>query len=272
MLAKDDMIRDIRKGLSALRAYIAPGGPLNLTDINVQAEDFVAGLLNAIHGWRLVNTNRATTNYPCIDLIDEARKLGVQVTSETTSAKVTGTVECLKAHGLAGRVSGLKVFMLVTKQGQYTVKVTCPGVAFDWQDDVIDFDDALKAAQAISDLRHLERVHQFVLDSLPFFFPDQQLVRAALRASEAPELPLSLPSMDPGVSRLAYSSRATPLIGREPEQSELLRFLNSPAKFSWWIMTGLAGAGKSRLALELCHSVGTTWKAGFLSRLEHLFP
>ena len=133
----------------------SPGGPLNLTDINVQAEDFVAGLLNAIHGWELVNMNQATTNYPCIDLFDEASKLGVQVTSETSSAKVSGTVECIKAHNLAGQVSQLMVFMIVPKQGTYTVRATCPGVTFEWQNDIIDFDDALKAAQAIFDLRHL---------------------------------------------------------------------------------------------------------------------
>src|SRR6266852_4456498 len=187
MLAKDDLIRDIRKGLAALRAYIEPGGSLNLTDINVQAEDFVAGLLNAIHGWGLVNTNKATANYPCIDLIDETRKIGVQVTSETTSAKVSDTVDCLNTNNLAGRLSQLMVFMVVKKQGHYTVKATCPGVAFNWQDNVIDFDDALKSAQAISDLTHLKRVHQFVIESLPFFFPDRQLVQAALRAKEPPE-------------------------------------------------------------------------------------
>jgi len=271
VLAKDEMIRDIRKGLSALQAYIAPGGPLNLTDINVQAEDFVAGLLNAIHGWGLVNTNQATANYPCIDLIDEVNTLGVQVTSETSSAKVSGTLECIKARNLAGRVSHLMVFMIVPKQGHYTVRATCPGVTFEWQDDIIDFDDALKAIQAIFDLRHLERVHHYVIDSLPFVFPDQRLVQAALRAEEALEPPLSIPSTDPRVSRLAFSSQTTTLIGRGPEQSELLRFLNSHAKFSWWIMTGHAGTGKSRLALELCRSVTPGWKAGFLSRLMHPF-
>jgi hypothetical protein len=269
MLAKDELIRDIRKGLAVLRAYIEPGGLLNLTDINVQAEDFVAGLLNAIHGWGLVNTNKATANYPCIDLIDEIRKIGVQVTSETTSAKVSDTVDCLNTSKLAGRLSQLIVFMVVKKQGSYTVKVTCPGVAFKWQDDVIDFDDALKAAQAISDLTHLKRVHQFVIESLPFFFPDRQLVQAALLAKQDP--PLGVPKTDPKVSPLAFSSRAAPLIGRGAEENALRGFLDSPAKFSWWIMTGPAGAGKSRLALELCRSVAPAWKAGFFSRLTQPF-
>jgi hypothetical protein len=55
-------------------------------------------------------------------------------------------------------------------------------VSFDWQNDVIDFDDALKAAQAISDSSHLKRVHRFVIDALPSFFPDRTLVQAALQA------------------------------------------------------------------------------------------
>src|SRR5438093_1362994 len=114
---------------------------MNLTDTNVHAEDFVAGLLNALHGWSLVNTNKETANYPCIDLIDETRGLGVQVTAEKGSAKLTETIECLERHKLAGKVRYLKVFSLIAKQERYTVNASCPGIEFDWLNDVLDFDD-----------------------------------------------------------------------------------------------------------------------------------
>ena len=46
MLQKETLIEDIRKGLAVLQNYVRPSGTLNLTDTNVYAEEFVAGLLN----------------------------------------------------------------------------------------------------------------------------------------------------------------------------------------------------------------------------------
>lgn len=258
MLQRETMTDDIRKGLAVYQNYVRPGGTLNLTDTNLHAEDFVAGLLNAINGWSLVSTNQVTANYPCIDLIDELLGLGVQVTAEEGSAKLTKTVECLKTHQLAGRVKHLKVFLLIAKQERYTVNTECPGVEFDWQNDVLDFDDAIKSVHAISDLHQLHRVHQHVVNSMPSIFPEYR---------EDP-LPLSVPATDPAKAWLAFSSRATRIIGRDNEQARLLEFLDSESTFSWLLVTGDAGSGKSRLALELCLQVGEEWHAGFLTRTE----
>ncbi len=261
MLQRQTMIDNIRKGLAVYQNYVRPGGTLNLTDTNVHAEDFVSGLLNSIHGWSLVSTNQVTANYPCIDLVDEPLGLGVQVTSEEGSAKLTKTVECARTHKLAERVKHLKVFLLIPKQEKYTVHAECPGIEFDWQHDVLDFADALQSAQAISDLTQLQRVHQHVIQSLPSIFPEYL---------QAP-LPLSIPATDPTKAWLPFSSRATSLVGRDKEQTRLGAFLNTESKFSWLLMTGDAGSGKSRLALELCRHVSDEWHAGFLSRTRTEF-
>lgn len=228
MLQRETMIDDIRKGLAVYQNYVRPGG---------------------------------TANYPCIDLIDERRGLGVQVTAEEGSPKLTKTVECVKTHQLAGRIKHLKVFLLTHKQDRYTVNAECPGIEFDWQNDVLDFDEALKSAHAISDLHQLHRVHQHIVSSMPSIYPEY---------SKDP-LPLHLPTTDPGKAWLAFSSRATSLVGRDKQQTPLLEFLNSESKFSWLLVTGHAGSGKSRLALELCRQVGEGWHAGFLSRTEANF-
>jgi hypothetical protein len=44
----------------------------------------------------------------------------------------------------------------------------------------------------------------------------------------------------------------------------LTAFLEDDRAFSWWLWTGPAGVGKSRLAIELCRAVSGTWNAGFL--------
>ncbi len=66
-------------------------------------------------------------------------------------------------------------------------------------------------------------------------------------------------------NRFDYRAQAVPLIGREREMAALETFLESPHQVSWWLLTGGGGAGKSRLALELCLAQGGLWQAGFLA-------
>src|ERR1700722_20353480 len=116
MLEMQKLIDDIRRGAAALRSYIEPSGTLNLTDTNVHAETFVAGLLNALFGWSLVSVNRNTANHPCIDLIDDTQGLAVQITSERGSAKLNNTIKCLKQHKRGKQIRSLKMFLLLPRQ------------------------------------------------------------------------------------------------------------------------------------------------------------
>ena len=79
---------------------------------------------------------------------------------------------------------------------------------------------------------------------------------------------LLIPAAMPEASWLSYISRSATFSGRRDEMNLLESFLGGQEKFSWWIITGPAGAGKSRLALELCEAVQGAWHAGFLSRTD----
>ena len=84
--------------------------------------------------------------------------------------------------------------------------------------------------------------------------------------SDAATSPMALvipePSREPDL--LSFADRAIPHVGMDSEVAALQHFLASPDRFSWWLMTGDAGASKSRLALELCLSARGSWHAGFL--------
>lgn len=100
----------------------------------------------------------------------------------------------------------------------------------------------------------------------------EQRARLQLETPERPEgagePELVLPSTDAKVSWLLFSARATTLVGRDDERAQLDRFLCADRRFLWWLLSGPAGAGKSRLALEICRDSRPQWAAGFLSRVD----
>jgi hypothetical protein len=78
-------------------------------------------------------------------------------------------------------------------------------------------------------------------------------------------LDLAMPSVESADSLLSFASTSIAHIGRDTELAELIAFLeNDDRAFSWWLWTGPAGAGKSRLAIELCRFVNDAWHGGFL--------
>lgn len=77
-------------------------------------------------------------------------------------------------------------------------------------------------------------------------------------------LDLTIPSLDTVDSLLSFANTSVAYVGRGNELDELRGFLAAEAPFSWWLWTGPAGVGKSRLAVELCRDASCSWHAGFL--------
>ncbi len=66
-------------------------------------------------------------------------------------------------------------------------------------------------------------------------------------------------------SEINFKSKYIPFVGRENELNLLKRFYNDKQQFSWWIILGPGGAGKSRLALTFCEKlIQSNICAGFL--------
>ncbi len=68
-----------------------------------------------------------------------------------------------------------------------------------------------------------------------------------------------------GLLRFSPRNPRVPFLGRQEEMAALHAFLTSEPGFAWWVVTGGGGAGKTRLARQLCmqkHAEG--WRTGFL--------
>jgi len=70
---------------------------------------------------------------------------------------------------------------------------------------------------------------------------------------------------------LSPYTRSIPLIGREREMADLRAWLEGDRPISVRVLTGRAGSGKTRLALELCEAMlADGWDAGFIDSGELL--
>ncbi|MCK4871891.1 MAG: hypothetical protein KAS72_04110 [Phycisphaerales bacterium] len=106
---------------------------------------------------------------------------------------------------------------------------------------------------------------------------DDDLATLLERTERRPNLGLDIwdPAETPG-NPFLYSVRRVPLLGRSSEMASLEAFLDAPEEVLWWLWTGSAGAGKTRLAHELClrarrfknDTSPNGWCTGFLSTTE----
>jgi tetratricopeptide (TPR) repeat protein len=71
-------------------------------------------------------------------------------------------------------------------------------------------------------------------------------------------------------TRLHYSAPSL-FVGREYPKTRLSEFLLAPNSFCWWLLVGPAGAGKSRLALEVGSTLSADWTFGFVRADEGNF-
>ena len=92
-LQREQYINDILNRLSELASNMQLRSKMNLLDLHVISEDFYAGLLNMVFGWKLTNANALQQNAPGIDLVDDTNCILVQVTGTSSKSKIEHSLE-----------------------------------------------------------------------------------------------------------------------------------------------------------------------------------
>lgn len=150
MLSGLDYIRDITKYLTWLSLQVAEQNKLNLTDMNVGAEDFFRGLLNLVFDLDLTNLNETEQNVAAVDLGDKNKKIAIQVTSTSSLAKTKSTVEKFVSYGLGKDYKRLVILNIVKKSHHQQPQVTQDGYTLDTKSDIWDRSDLTKKIKTLS--------------------------------------------------------------------------------------------------------------------------
>lgn len=158
MDAIKDHMTQITRILAYLKNEISLSNTLNLTDINIHAENFYRDLFSLIYGYDFVNANSIKQNASFIDLINQEHKIAIQVTSQNDSGKINKTIE-----GFFGNPEykdfQLNVLLIAKAAKDYTSDFTHNGLyKFNVETDIIDFE---KLLAKINDLKldEIIRIH-----------------------------------------------------------------------------------------------------------------
>lgn len=182
MLERKRLIEELDAYFGVLDYIVAKSGKRGRYDAHVHSEDFVASILNALHGWKLATVNREVSNVAAIDLLDSENRIGVQVTSDKTSAKINSTIEKLVRSPLRSSVDKLIVFLLQSKQRSYTINSECPGVSFS-KESIWDFETVLSYASSNSTGPELLKVVHAVVVKNFGSWPGKNWIRETSKAA-----------------------------------------------------------------------------------------
>ena len=133
--------------LGAIESNVKLDNIAGYYNINILLEDVVANLLNIIFDYKFINANRIEKNYPAIDLIDEERRIAVQVTSDNGYGKINDTFIKFKnsKKDLPKKIDNVKFFMLKGKMPNYSSgKINKTSKRFNIKKDIMDFSDIVR--------------------------------------------------------------------------------------------------------------------------------
>lgn len=140
----------IKDQLTYIRTKVDIDNQLGLFDINKLSEDIFMHILNDVYDFNLKNANLIQENFPAIDLVDDTKKVVVQVTSTTSSVKLRDTIK--KFNDLTDYADyKLKIFYIKNKPNFHKDSLSefeSSGVVVD---DILGIDDVLETVQADQD-------------------------------------------------------------------------------------------------------------------------
>lgn len=155
----------VEEKLNLLALRINARGKLNILNYHLHSENFYAYLFKELYSWQLINMNEFQQNIEAIDLIDNTRKIIVQVSATNTKQKVELALEkeILKSYSNYNFK-----FISISKDADnlrtYTFR-NPHNVVFDTQKDIIDINHILKFVASL-DIDTQKKVCEFIRKEL----------------------------------------------------------------------------------------------------------
>lgn len=156
----------IEEKLNELANRINSRGKLNILDLNLHSENFYCNFFNLLYNYSLKNVNAIKQNVEGIDLIDENKKIVVQVSATSTKQKIESALE--KDIMEEYKDYNFK-FISISKDASdlRDKKYKNPfGIKFNPIDDIYDIHVMLKTVNDIREIDRIKELYNFIKKEL----------------------------------------------------------------------------------------------------------
>ncbi len=141
----------ISEKLEILSNRITSNGKLNLLHLNIHSETLYRDILNVLYEYNLEPSNTGKANAEAVDLIDEDKKVVIQVSSTASKAKINSTLEKDKIKELADEGYSIK-FIFVANEAKKLRGITYNNIHNITFDSNVDIWDKITVLEKISQL------------------------------------------------------------------------------------------------------------------------
>lgn len=158
---RSEYFQSIEERLSFLAFRLETRGKLNILDLHLHSENFYQHFLNLLFDWDLKNINTFNQNAAAIDLIEENRKIVLQVSSTATKQKIE---TALKKEALSRLTDYEFKFISISKDASSLrdKKFSNPhNIRFEPDTDVYDIPILLKFINGL-DIDRFKRIYEFI--------------------------------------------------------------------------------------------------------------
>ncbi len=234
---REDYIKDITEYLSRVDSKIRLRNAIDLYDLNIIAEQFFCGLLNAIYDFSLVNKNASVRHAPAVDLEDREHGVYVQVTSNNERNKIVETIDGFTKENNRGVFSKLIVLIIGKRKKKYHQFI----VPSDIQLEIWDMDDLIREINSFENTVDIKTVRDYLISE---FENDKSRSAEPLGSSGSEkEIPTE------GAFSLSHPFQ---YFGHEDEINEVLGWIGTHKII---IVNGEGGIGKTEFCREVLERV-----------------
>lgn len=163
MLTRGYFIGEVVDDLATLGGQIKMRNAIHMFDLTVAAENFFRDVLNIILGANFKNLNATRSNEPGLDLGDDKLKIGIQVTSSATSAKIKNTLKKITTNQYK-KYNKIYVLGLNPRQRKYSFDKNLAKKYKFSSDNVWDLDTLVRKAFDLP-IDKLQELYNFVHSS-----------------------------------------------------------------------------------------------------------
>ena len=172
---RSEIIQKITSNLAFLSRSTSLENVVGLFDSNRASQTFFKGLFNRIFKFDLkeLDIEHGITNYPGIDLGDAVKKIAIQITTDSSSTKIKGTINTFQTNEKCTGFERLVIFIIGDKKNYTTTFPTNGKFEFLPERDIWDENFLIKEINKIQDTAILEDLSLYLQNELlEFKFPE----------------------------------------------------------------------------------------------------